>query len=340
MANGRDRRKPPGKPPVKGTPRSSGGSDSFDLFLDRQFKILRDEIDTHLAGRPAQKPEGKALVFNQRSRKSWATGPLKYGIAAAVLVAIVVPSVIQLNRHKETMNTTAAGATLNQRAGETKDSLANAKTDATTEAEERVSKQDAKAGYFARKKGMQSADRDELEKEEANIPAAKGARKDDTADLMATKREAPAIERAEKSKNSDRLPSVAKPAEEQASPAKPTAPSAGAAPAPRSMPAMPMATGKSSEADKAAEIRAGDEVAPTAASRSIAVDDAKTRLKKQSASDEEKEEMEKLWREFEKDPKSFNKDKKRSARLKVLLSRHNEKSRAKRVKSVETELAK
>lgn len=116
---------------------------------------------------------------------------------------------------------------------------------------------------------------------------------------------------------------------------------AATAPKPAAPPAaMPAPTVADSRSQSGGNQNAqAEDAAPAEAaknSRSIAVDDAKSRLKKQDIASDEKAEMEKLWKEFEQDPKSFNQDKKRSARLRTLLSRHNEKSRAKRMKAVET----
>lgn len=136
-------------------------------------------------------------------------------------------------------------------------------------------------------------------------------------------------------------------ADEAAAPA-PARPGQVAPAAPAAAPAPQFAKSRNAPAN---EISGGDRgaaaqtemPAPAAeaqgTSRSIQVDDAKSRMKQQQSSDDEKAEMEKLWREFEKNPQEFNRSKTKRSRLHTLLARHDRKSRAKRMRAIETQKA-
>jgi hypothetical protein len=73
--------------------------------------------------------------------------------------------------------------------------------------------------------------------------------------------------------------------------------------------------------------------APAAKSRSAPINDAQFRLKQSELAAIEKAEMEQLWKEYEKNPELFVKDKKKTERLKMLLARHDTKSRARRMRT-------
>lgn len=66
-------------------------------------------------------------------------------------------------------------------------------------------------------------------------------------------------------------------------------------------------------------------------SRSAPVSDGQFRLKQSELATIEKAEMEKLWSEYEKNPQEFLKDKLKTHRLKLLLSRYDTQGRAKRL---------
>jgi len=79
-------------------------------------------------------------------------------------------------------------------------------------------------------------------------------------------------------------------------------------------------------------------VAPAPAPERASASRAMAMEKDDSPKIDEKAEMESLWKEFEKNPEGFGRDKKRSARLKTLLARHEtkSKSRARRVQAAES----
>lgn len=182
----------------------------------------------------------------------------------------------------------------------------------------------------------EAAPKDAIATGKADDGRINNALRDNESDKFFAKKEEakPALAQSSRSQRADNAPSGG-------NPAAPASPPVAAAPAPAARPAITRSAAPSTEisgSDRGAAMAQGETVAAAEAqknSRSIVVDDSKARLKKQDARDEEKAEMEKLWKEFEQDPKSFNQDKKRSARLRTLLSRHNEKSRARRMKSVE-----
>lgn len=342
----------PKKPKTTGKNNRATDDAAFESFLQRQFAALRIELDQHIAG---QKPKsGKQLEFPSATRRR-PLAPWKYGIAALALVAVSVPMILQLNKQKaELVQNSAAPAQAEK--SRVADKMADADAMRPAEKEEN----DAKTqGYFNHKKTARTDGIvDKRTKERASDEEEKAS---PTKDLFAMAKNDRDIKREEKpateaivtgraAPGADKSELAGSVAEEistrraEAAPASPAAPPASAAPAPA--PAKPPVMAAKRRApmagDEPPESGANEQkdLAQAAKSRSIAVDDVNAKLKKQAAKeDQEKEEMEKLWKEFEKNPDTFSRDKKRSARLKVLLSRHNEKSRAKRVKSAEVEAA-
>lgn len=74
------------------------------------------------------------------------------------------------------------------------------------------------------------------------------------------------------------------------------------------------------------------ESAAQASPRYLAESDSAFRTTKEEIALVEKAELELLWKEYEKNPEQFSKDVKKVARLKLLLARHDTRSRAKRMK--------
>jgi hypothetical protein len=342
----------------------------FDEFLQKQFAELKRELAKYPA--PGAAKQGKILQLTQAPQARAGKGSWKYGIAAAVLVAVAVPMVIQLNQQKaEFASRTEAPAPATDldrtipktlpKASE-KQAKQKAELDSLDARRTTMADQDEaeKAGYVKgsavkNKKKVRTDQAEDLIAGERNTPALKAISEEAMPkDAMATgKAEEGRVASAVRENESEKFfakKEEAKPLAQNSrsqrieapsggTPAAPAVPPVVAAPAPAARPAITRSTAPSTEisgGDRGTAMAQAEEAAPAEKNaRSIAVDDAKTRFKKQDAREDEKAEMEKLWKEFEKDPQSFNQDKKRSARLRTLLSRHNEKSRAKRMRSAE-----
>lgn len=336
--------------------RKSGDDTHFEEFLQKQFAQLKRELAEYAPFEAAK--EGKVLSFEDRiPRPKKSRGGWTIGIAAVVLAAVAVPMVIQLNRQKaEIAFKTEAPAV----AGETtveKDRLKyDNKSQATNSRNDKSAKLDdleeSDGTYYKKEAAKKKAPPADLRQEdERNLKAAReealpkdaittgkaeaktatnAVRNDD--DRFAAKKESGRLARTSEKSGYAMTDESAQPRPAPAAPAPPAA-----APAPQLAKSRSAPAGEISGGDRGAAAQAEMPIAEAQpASRSIQVDDAKQRLKQQQSAEDEKAEMEKLWKEFERDPKSFNQDKKRSARLRTLLSRHNEKSRARRMKSVET----
>lgn len=361
-------RKPSGRRAER--PKKSGDDPHFEEFLQKQFAQLKRELAEYAPFEAAK--EGKVLSFEDRiSRPKKSRGGWTVGIAAVVLAAIAVPMVIQLNRQKaevafKTETPSVAGdVTLGKEKpkAEKEESAAGRSTDARARLDD-LEAQDGTYYKNAPAKTKKAAKAEETrEQGERNLKATReeASPKDAIATGKADKpapvheTETKTIANAVREGDADRFAAkkesarVARPSEKSgytmADKAPAPAPARPAQTAPAAPAAAPAPTLAKSRSAPANEISGGDRSAAAqaempapaaeaqAASRSIQVDDAKSRLKQQDIVTDEKAEMEKLWKEFEQDPKSFNQDKKRSARLRTLLSRHNEKSRAKRMKS-------
>ncbi|MBN8222163.1 MAG: hypothetical protein J0L53_14660 [Spirochaetes bacterium] len=353
-------KKPPSGP--TGAGRTSADDPRFEDFLKRQFAQLKRELAEHAPFEAAK--EGKVISLEERiSRPKKSRNTWQLGIAAAVLAAIAVPMVIQLNRQKaeiayKTEAPAAAGEIVREKDGikaENKPTAPLQRGNKTTKLDDL---EESDGSYYKR------APANTQKKAEASDLRQQGERKlkavrEETSpkDSIATgKVDKPATEAASKTAanavrvdDADRFAAKKESGRTERLSEESGYAMADEATAPRPAPAAPAAapTPQLAKSRSAPEISGGDrgaaaaqgEAMPAEAqknSRSIAIDDAKSRIQKQESAAEEKAEMEKLWKEFERDPKSFNQDKKRSARLRTLLSRHNEKSRAKRMKAVET----
>jgi len=284
----------------------------FDDFLRRQFAALKRELEPHSQ---AYK-KGKVLAFSTPGAKGVNRSAWKYGIAAAVLVAVAVPMVIQLNQHKieDRQKAEEPLTSTDQEAPPTK--KREEKTDT------------AKHKYAPLPKHVPQA------KSDKNLPA-----NDKT-----PARKKSAIAEAELANASDvdelALRAVKKEEEKDSSLAETTM-AAKAAPAPQADDARAGGAAPSGYTERVAMARAESASAPSAApaaaptTRSIRIENGKERMKRQEINeDAEKQEMEKLWKEFEKNPKLFAKDQKRRTRLKVLLVRYNQKSRSNKLANV------
>lgn len=346
----------------------------FDGFLKKQFAELRRELEKYPQG-GSQKKDGKILQLTQtpqaRASKNIESAlghpwqrrlrhlrvPLKYGIAAAVLVAVAVPMIIQLNQQKADLANQVRAPQLEQdkresgrvenQKGMADTKTARADADAVTRKADRYFKNKEKpAKEISDKESEIDTVSDVMAGERAEGNLKKSRDETVSRDRFAAAEAAPAPAASGKSdlgKDMRMAKEEAKPTLRAAAPKydagggvdesrQRSAMAAPAAPVPSAAPASP---------SPSASMASRDEAPAKPASRSIAIGDAQEKLRKQEAGDEEKAEMEKLWKEFEKDPESFSRDRKRSARLKVLLARHDAKSkaRAKRVKTAESQYA-
>lgn len=75
----------------------------------------------------------------------------------------------------------------------------------------------------------------------------------------------------------------------------------------------------------------GAEAEPVVKTRSATINDTQFRLKREELEAIEKGEMEELWKEYEKNPEVFSRNKQKLQRLKQLLDRYDTKSRARRL---------
>ncbi|AFM12591.1 hypothetical protein [Turneriella parva] len=296
--------------------RKSTASDArFEEFLQEQFKQLRAELDKFeptrngVDGKLLQLPQSKAAGSTfWKKVDSW-----RYGIAASVLLAVAVPTVIQMNREQRSA-VVQATSPMTEKAAENKPD---------------------------RPTGTVIPETDHVEREEADESRPSVARKKSTAPKLAASKPTPTKEAADLREQKDAAGGMAKreipedvmAAAEAAPIAKGRALASVGERAPReeSPRAVPVAPAAPAMADKAEEKKSAN-----VASRSAPIPDAQFKLKQERIAEEEKAEMEKLWKEFEKDPKAFHQDAKRSARLRTLLARHDTKARARRLK---TELA-
>ncbi|GAB4425875.1 MAG: hypothetical protein OHK0011_07250 [Turneriella sp.] len=276
-----------------------GTDDKFDAYLRERFAELKRELDLQLAAR--QPKAGVLHRFTPRGGLS-ARGGWTVGIAALLLTAVSVPLVMQLNQQREQMR--AATTILEQ------PSAPAARESNTAEAaDEETAGPKPLAGKTGRKQQVRRTER--IEKDSA-----------DTQDsgLAFMKRAQPtrALEdKADRTADSEgTMPKIAR-----AAPA-PAATRAAAAEAP----AMEQAE---SRADEFAA--SGAPAMPEPKTRSAPVNDAQYRLKQAELAEIEKAEMEQLWKEYEKNPALFTKDKKKTERLKLLLARHDTRSRARRM---------
>jgi len=320
----------------KKPPRGRGDDPRFEEFLRRQFTQLRQEIDQHMA---RTSKGGKVLSFEAGATRRKKQSPWLYSIAAVVLAAVAVPMVLQLNRQKAELDqkTESAPAATG--------SLAQNQKTVPEDREVEDIQESAPSRHKAKKKSRDGGVVDKIENEkgarslafsrEETVSKDAPAKRDLDAGMAGEKN----VEKKEAVKPTDnRADGYAKSEEAPAPRAAPASPAP--AMAKRSMPTSEGVSGGSGKPADADEVSPG--AAPLeAASRSVQIDDAKERIKKQDIAEDEKAEMEKLWKEFEKNPEQFSKDKRRSARLKTLLARHEtrSKSRAKRVKAAEAQYA-
>lgn len=335
-----------------------GDDAKFEAFLKKQFAELRAELDGQIAKGSAK--AGKVVDLNTAREKRAAGSSVlgyfdkwKYGIAAAVIVAVAVPMVLQVNRQRAELasHTSAPALEQSQKSGKTLQDRVAEREEADAEATGPNGEiQDNKDYYRQKTKAAPAKDarearvsddvkgrRDKLEAK-TRAPAELAAGRSEG---YATKEEAPAPERAKLQNAPATVPSGGELAEAASDKAERTVAAGAPAPAAPASPAPVFAAKKrsaapaaESEAMRDAASKVDADEAPAAKPRSFSLDDTNAKLKKQSIAEEEKTEMERLWKEYEKDPKAFNKDKNRSARLRTLLARHDTRSRAKRMKTI------
>lgn len=332
----------------KNTPRNGtqdNADQQFEDFLRRQFTALKRELDAHAA---TTRKDGKKLVLpggaverphggNSRVLKFFDS--YKYGIAAAVLVAVAVPMVIQLNRQKfeerqiaEVRLANAAHASENAKVL-SNDSDAAPEIASPSARRPPQTKNDVIAQSSApQAKNIPRPQRDTnlpsnsktLARKKSTIAETKPASEGDADNALAL--------RAAKEEEKDSPLAAITMAPKAAPAAAPQADDArsGAAAPPQNTERGAMARAESASTQP-------DATPPTTpTTRSIRIENNKARMKRQEiAEDAEKQEMEKLWKEFEKNPKSFAKDRKRRTRLKVLLVRYNQKSRSNKLANLE-----
>lgn len=326
----------------------------FEEFLKKQFAELKRELEKHPQG-GLQKKEGKVLQLTQAPQSRASKGTWKYGIAAAVLVAVAVPMIMQLNQQKADLANQMQAPAIEQEKQESAGAAKQKGMVDTKTAKEDPDAATGKADGFFKKKSKPAK---KIADKEADIDSVSDVMAGERADANLNKSREETVSRdrfaaaeapaggkdadkdtlALKAETKPRLREAMRESDERGASADDSRNSAArvaqaspAAPAPTAAPGTPSAS---------AGMASRDEAPAKPASRSIAIGDAQEKQRKQDASEEEKAEMEKLWKEFEKDPKSFSRDSKRSARLKVLLARHDTKSktRAKRVKTAESQL--
>ena len=276
----------------------------FEEFLQEQFRQLRAELDRFepvrkgVDGKLLQLPQAKASssTFWQKI-DSW-----RYTIAASVLLAVAVPTVIQMNQEQRDSVVQATAQAGEKPRLESKETITNS-NDEIEEAE-----------------GSSSRPR-QTERRAAKKLAKSKTRIDDEEAFAAREKDAPGGGMAKRELADELMAASPAPAEVKGRAAE-------GAPAPESAKVMPAAPASRAMAEKPAEAKPAASV-----SRSAPIADAQANLKQDRIAEDEKSEMERLWKEFEKDPEAFQQDKKRSARLKTLLARHDTKSRARRMKS-------
>jgi hypothetical protein len=272
-----------------------GADDKFDAYLRERFAELKRELDAQLAS--GQSKAGLLHKFAARVRGRWTVG-----IAALLLAAVSVPLVMQLNQQREELR--AATLTLDQPSA----SAARENMPAE-EADEKITTPKSAARKGRNKRA--AAELERFEKDSADTKESELAFK----------------KRAQPTKPLEDNPGRVADSEKnlpQGARAAPAPPRAAAAEAP----AMEQAKGEGDADDSAAS---GTPAMPEAKTRSAPVPDAQFRLKKAELDAIEKHEMELLWKEYERNPKEFLKDKQKTERLKTLLARHDTRSRARRI---------
>jgi len=278
--------------------------DKFDAYLRERFAELKRELDAQLnAGQP------KAGILQKFTPKGGfsAHGGWTVGIAALLLTAISVPLIMQLNQQREQARATVV----------TSEQPLAARDSKTVDDE------------------FDKADSPKASANEGKVktrPAKKEITTEETSDakdagLAFNKRaQLPGVE-------SDRAAEMADAEEVPARSAR-VAP-APAAPAATRAPAAEAPAGEMAKTANRDEQMAASEapVTPEPNTRSAPINDAQFRLKQSELAAMEKAEMEQLWKEYEKNPELFVKDKKKTERLKMLLARHDTKSRARRMRT-------
>jgi len=334
------------------TPKTPRGEDPrFEEFLQKQFAQLKRELAEHAPFDAAK--QGKVLSFEDRiTRPKKSRGGWTIGIAAVVLAAVAVPMVIQLNRQKAEIAFKTEAPSVAGEATASKDNPKYGNKSPATQSRKDTSAklddlEESDGTYYKNapaKAKKKTSTHDLRQEDERNLKATReeAAPKDAIAmDKAETKTATNAVrdgdaDRFAAKKESARGYAMAdeKPASAPAAPAAAPAPQLAKS---RSAPANEISGGNRGAVAQTEMPASASEAQAT--SRSIQVDDAKQRLKQQQSTEDERAEMEKLWREFEKNPQEFNRSKTKRSRLDALLARHDRKSRAKRMRAIETQKA-
>jgi hypothetical protein len=291
----------------------------FEEFLQQQFSQVRAELDKYapvrkgVASKLLQLPQAKATGSTFLAKMdSW-----RYGIAATVLLAVAIPSVIQLNRQQREIALATSPTTDSPTGVELEHENRQQSKDALRQEKDEVTDNKSQ-DLVATKRPTKGASK----KQKASSKDLYVAEKEDRVDVI-SRRESPADAKSE-APASPTARSRTISAESAGAPA----PAMESAKAPAALPTAPAPHTFGGAADE-------ERVASESVARSAPIADAQFKLKQDQIAEDEKAEMERLWKEFENNPKSFNQDKKRSARLKTLLARHDTRSRAKKIRASE-----
>jgi cytoskeletal protein RodZ len=299
-----------------------GSDDRFEEFLKKQFAVLKDELSVYPL--PAK---GRVLEFGKPSRAK--TLPAwSYGLAAGVLIAAALPIFFQLNQKTAEARQAPPQATAAQSAADIDRPNEGANQQAKPNEqnfEGQESEKEVKQGN-PRKFAAASSNKNSDESSKAADASPKLAAAATTRDQHAESTESVrnAVRPDEKK---DAMGGANRPMKDR-SPAL-TVNSQAASRFERA----------AEESDRVADAKgittgavADSEAMPAAAPRSIAIDDNLTRAKKKEINVSERQELEKLWKEYERDPQQFNKNAKRRARLTALLDQFKMRSRVARMR--------
>jgi hypothetical protein len=241
---------------------SSCAQNSTDSSLPRRRR--RREIITAAAGQGQR--------HNLLAEK-WIHGATR--IAASVLLAVAVPTVIQMNQEQRDSVVQATAQAGEQPRLESKETITNS-NDEIEEAE------------------VSSSRPRQTERRAAKKLAKSKTRIDDEEAFAAREKDAPGGGMAKRELADELMAASPAPAEIKGRAAE-------GAPAPESAKVMPAAPASRAMAEKPAEAKPAAGV-----SRSAPIADAQANLKQERIAEEEKAEMEKLWKEFEKDPEGIS----------------------------------
>lgn len=246
-------------------------SDAFDIFLEKKFSVLKNELDETIQKHQSTK-EKKAIAFKPDIPRYQKRRPFLYGIAALVLVGVTIPILVELNYEKQKFNT-SDNATI--------PSAVDIENEST------------------------SPTKREAKNKKKQVPARKGIENPEATEPK-TEKEAPPLNRRESPRRDNTADAVD---------------------------ATPAAASAEEFAKAAPPQRAREEAAAPKPYDAGAVMPSEPNLKisPKEISQIEKNEMEKLWREFKSNPTAFKKNAAKVKQLRVLLKRYD----TKRLKELE-----